>query len=80
MSPRARLHDMTLWVWTGVLCDYTCGMIVALAPTLEIAIRLARESDVANSAPGEMATEPVAAIPVRAPAGSEGVWAVYGGG
>lgn len=32
---------MKLYVWENVLCDYTCGMIVALAPDLETALRLA---------------------------------------
>lgn len=29
---------MKLFVWEGVLCDYTCGVVVALAPDLETAL------------------------------------------
>ncbi len=35
-------RPLRLYVWEGVLCDYTCGMIVALAPDLPTARRLVR--------------------------------------
>lgn len=34
---------MKLFVWTDVLCDYSAGMIVALAPDLEKALAMGRE-------------------------------------
>lgn len=33
---------MKLFVWEGVLRDYSTGVIVALAPSLEAALRAAR--------------------------------------
>ena len=37
---------MKLYVWEKVLCDYTCGMIVAVAEDLEGAIETARKEGV----------------------------------
>lgn len=34
---------MKLYVWKDVLCDWTCGLIVALAPDLETALKLIDE-------------------------------------
>lgn len=31
---------MKLYVWTGVLCDYTCGMAFAIAESVEDAIQV----------------------------------------
>jgi len=31
---------MKLYVWTGVLCDYTCGMAFAIADSVEDAIQI----------------------------------------
>ena len=67
---------MKLMVWTDVLCDYTCGMIVALAPSLETALHLTDRpsvrEDMVRVDPevtelGEVDAEPR-------------VWFVFGGG
>ena len=35
---------MKLYLWEKVLCDYTCGVIFAIATSLEDARRVARET------------------------------------
>ena len=39
-------NRMKLYVWDDVLCDYTCGIMFAVAPSLEEAMDLIRSSDV----------------------------------
>lgn len=34
------MRENKLYVWEDVLCDWTCGVIFALAPTLEDARRI----------------------------------------
>jgi SpoU rRNA methylase family enzyme len=36
---------MKLFIWDKVLCDYTCGVVVAVAPDLEEALRLIEAED-----------------------------------
>lgn len=62
-----------LFVWEGVLCDYTCGMVCVLAYNLDEALKLARKKypqyyldDFAGREP-KVITKPEA-------------FAVYGGG
>ena len=45
---------MKLYVWENVLRDYAAGMIVALAPDMETALALARESVCGAIASAEM--------------------------
>lgn len=69
---------MNLYVWTGVLNDYSSGMIVALAPDMDTALKLARDAGewVARDM-GQYA--PVAVIPVLAEP-KPYLWHVNGGG
>lgn len=70
---------MKLFVWQDVLWDYTDGMIVALAPDLETALALARDSEF-YGAPGDMGkTEPEVIDLGRVDAEPK-LWAVHGGG
>ena len=67
---------MKLYVWTEVLCDYTCGMIVALAPDLETALPLGETTSVREAMGGEP-PEVIELGPVNVP---PRVWHVWGGG
>ena len=50
---------MKLYVWEDVPWDYSHGMIVALAPDMETALALARDSRYSETAAGDMGkTEP----------------------
>ena len=43
---RQRVQEQTpfkLYVWKGVLCDYTCGMIVVIAQSYEEAFKVATD-------------------------------------
>ena len=72
---------MKLYVWTGVLYDYTAGMIVALAPDLETALAVARKGEYSYAAPEEMGRETpqVINLPGCEPVEPQ-VWVVHGGG
>ena len=71
---------MKLYVWQGVLCDYTAGMIVALAPDMETALALARAGEYGESAPADMGrTEPEVTDLGRVNAKPK-LWLVHGGG
>lgn len=69
---------MNLYVWTGVLSDYSSGMIAALAPDMDTALKMARDVDefVARDM-GQYA--PVAVIPVLAEP-KPYLWFAKGGG
>jgi hypothetical protein len=67
---------MKLFVWTDVLCDYSCGMIVALAPDLETALPLAESSTIR----GEMGSSTPEVIDLGPVAAEPKVWHVWGGG
>lgn len=69
---------MNLYVWTDVLTDYSSGMVVALAPDMDTALKMAREKDefVARDM-GQYA--PVAVIPVLAEPQAY-LWFAKGGG
>jgi hypothetical protein len=73
------MTDMKLYVWQDVLCDYSCGMIVALAPDLDTAVALGRK-DGGDRLAEEMGRVVPDVTPVTAAAGSEAFWYVYGGG
>lgn len=71
---------MKLYVWTDVLCDYVCGMIVALAPDLETALTIAREHKYYGSHySAEMGKNEPTVIDLSGDVTPQ-VWAVYGGG
>lgn len=36
------MTEMNLYVWSGVLCDYTPGMMLAFAPSIERAREMLR--------------------------------------
>lgn len=68
---------MYLYVWEDVLSDYTSGMVVALAPSLEVALETIRcESDTAwfliGSTPPTYVIDPNQTKPVA--------FLVWGGG
>lgn len=66
---------MKLFVWEGVLTDYSSGMIVAIAPTLEKALAAIARDSVREEAACH--TPEVVEITRRTPPQS---WHVYGGG
>ena len=49
------MKKLKLFVWEHVLCDYTCGVMFALAPDVEIARQMLQEEDTNN----ERYTEPI---------------------
>ena len=70
---------MKLYVWEKVLWDYSAGMIVALAPDMETALALARDSD-SPSAPAEMGRVAPEVTDLGWVASKPKLWLVYGGG
>jgi len=40
-----REKTLKLYIWEGVLCDYYCGMIVALAHSIEEARKIVKKTD-----------------------------------
>jgi hypothetical protein len=66
---------MKLFVWTDVLCDYSCGMIAALAPDLETALKL-MDSQAGREAMGSHDPEVIEVTTVAEPK----IWYVWGGG
>ena len=70
--------DLKLFIWEDVLCDYTCGMIVALAPDLETAISVCSDKYGTGYYPEEMA-KPFKTISLAGQVQAD-VWAVHGGG
>jgi hypothetical protein len=69
---------MNLYVWKDVLCDWGCGMIVALAPDMDTALKMARACEYASAAQEMGRVEPEV-IEVLAPATAR-LWAVHGSG
>jgi hypothetical protein len=66
---------MRLYVWEKVLTDWSDGMIVAVAPDLETALRLAESS----YDRGEMGRVEPTVIEFNDP-GEPRIWRVHGGG
>jgi len=71
---------MKLYVWQGVLYDYSAGMIVTLAPDMETALALARESDQGDTAAAEMGRTAPEVTEVGWVAAKPKLWLVHGGG
>jgi|GEM_PF-3212123 len=44
MTEKSQSSNLKLFVWTDVLCNYTCGMIVALAHDEQEAYQKVREA------------------------------------
>ena len=42
-TKRKTQKKMKLFVWEEVLCDYTCGVVFAMAPTKEEALKLLKK-------------------------------------
>jgi hypothetical protein len=64
----------SLYVWTGVLCDYSCGMAVAIADSEEEALETFDESHVRTALSGE--TPQVIPMDTR----KSYAWYAWGGG
>jgi len=71
---------MKLFVWQDVLCDYTAGMIVALAPDMETALALARDSQYSETAAGDMGKTKPEVTDLGWVNSKPKLWLVYGGG
>lgn len=71
---------MRLYVWQGVLWDYTAGMIVALAPDMETALALARASEYGDAASADMGKTAPEVTDVGWVASKPKLWLVHGGG
>lgn len=69
---------MKLYVWQDVLCDYTAGMIVALAPDMETALALAREQS--SFGAGDMGRETPEVTDLGWVNAKPKLWLVHGGG
>ena len=56
------MQKLKLFVWKNVLCDYTCGVMFALAPDVETARQMLREHAIEDELKAEpsMYTEPIA--------------------
>lgn len=70
---KKRTKKLKMFVWQGVLCDYTSGMICAAAYDAEHARRLVIKKSGGLISSGEIAAEPTVVKQPRA------FW-VYGGG
>lgn len=74
---------MKLFVWQGVLRDYSAGMIVALAPSLDAALRHVRShpEKFSSQVAADMGTETPEVVTLTgcAPKRTK-VWYVFGGG
>lgn len=71
---------MKLYVWQGVLRDYTEGMIVALAPDMETALALARAGEYGDTAAAEMGRTAPEVTDLGWVASKPKLWLVHGGG
>lgn len=67
---------MKLFVWTEVLCNYTCGMVVALAPDLETALPLIED---AIGYPAELPSSRLTVIDLASVMVEPQAWATHGG-
>ena len=57
---------MKLFIWDDVLCNYTSGMIVAMAEDLGHAIKMATEQeDLGDYVASEMAGEPKRVVDIQ---------------
>jgi len=65
--------NLKLYVWEGVLTDWTSGIVVALAESVEQARELIREKDPVAMHTGELDLEPEV---IESPA----AFVVWGGG
>jgi hypothetical protein len=72
----ARRRQMKLFVWNGVLADYSSGMIVALAPSLSDAVNLAGSLTERE----EMTSVTPEVTDVGLVAGDARIWLMHGGG
>ena len=71
-----RKKPLKLYVWEGVLCDYTPGMVCVLARSKKEAIRLGAEAALAGDASVRAELEANEPLVVRGPKG----FACWGGG
>lgn len=55
--PRKRTQPNRLYLWRDVLCDYTCGVMFAIAATVDAA-RAAILQEAAYVSPEDLAREP----------------------
>lgn len=54
----AKSKKLKLFVWEDVLCDYTCGIMFALAPDVETARKILLEKEDSNLIKSELMADP----------------------
>jgi hypothetical protein len=70
---------MKLYIWTGVLYDYSSGMIVALAPDLGAALELGRSTG-SDAVAQDMGAKTPEVIELGRVRHEPKIWYVHGGG
>ena len=71
---------MKLYVWEDVLWDYSHGMIVALAPDMEAALKLARATVHGDTAAADMGKTEPEVTDLGWVNSKPKLWLVHGGG